>query len=899
MPPSHFHIEVLASTPPALVSPPPNSKTHLWFNTSRFRDLSRYCAFQIETQSTHAVTAEEAICWFEIVLANEKGLQSLRGGKRITWFSHANDTFLSGSGTKQYGMVFNSQHELFKRFQASSKPGDVIGVQITAPFAGWHLRSIQGRLTAKPVPNPSRALPWNPWSLDFVPEGGIYTIASLSEGIFRGVDDNVNKQIWFTTQPFDLRTVQRLEGAQLFTTAKYETEGEKAQYEESPCSFEIVVLDSSTATEPKAEGVRESHVINADAHDFIDSKGPYLVKGFGALSTLAAGGAIGVRLCAPKGTTNHARHGPLTPTIETIVEAPSECIDNNGDTMIWFKTPPLMNPFDHAAFQFVTYAQNPTNRKESRCRFYLVILKNDGSSEVVLRDNKELAWLSHAFEEVPQCQFGLKQFGAVFDHQHELFSYLQARFPLAGDIIAMQIRSTAQTWHIRSIEGKLLGKIRTGGEDYSSDLLPSWNMESILEDGLYTVIHTAPKAIRADEHQDVRSLWFKSPALDRKIIYHVESFRLHVNAFEKEVVPGNFSRADPGAAITLRRELNPSFDFHSNLSSPSQLIRHQSGSLWRGSNTPMGYNVLSSPHQVFSGHMTIGHMEGFSPNIRSPQSMHGQNFYFEESYTEERTSSFTESSNVQSPAIEPGSDTASNEGKNSCSIQLMLLESPEAADSELAWTSQVLKEEPAEGDKIFDIDSEMISSMKPGNLIGVQLSALNGRAVYASDGRLVMRIQGLCCSTAEKVSTNSKARPPSSRPQLDLIPTLKADSGSSHVLAAILTPDIPDAPEIYSKYIIQALYRSNPDMPAQTIALLVNTDVAVPRFKSKGATALYALRVEFERASDVTGFTEFWGSIGKGEIHLTTRQKVIVHGPIEGGPVESLAFVGGGTWLMS
>lgn len=117
-------------------------------------------------------------------------------------------------------------------------------------------------------------------------------------------------------------------------------------------------------------------------------------------------------------------------------------------------------------------------------------------------------------------------------------------------------------------------------------------------------------------------------------------------------------------------------------------------------------------------------------------------------------------------------------------------------------------------------------------------------------------------------------------------------------------PDIADAPEIYSKYIVKAKYQWSPNQPALTVALMVNADIAVPRFKSKGATnnvatSVSSLTVQFQKAEDVTSFAQFWGAIGEGEIHFTTDKKVIISGPIERGPKENQAFVGMGTWVMS
>lgn len=115
-------------------------------------------------------------------------------------------------------------------------------------------------------------------------------------------------------------------------------------------------------------------------------------------------------------------------------------------------------------------------------------------------------------------------------------------------------------------------------------------------------------------------------------------------------------------------------------------------------------------------------------------------------------------------------------------------------------------------------------------------------------------------------------------------------------------PDGPNAPDIYSKYIVTAKY-DTPDGQSLTVALLVNSDIAVPRFKSKGATndvtSESSLTVEFQNPEDLTGSAKFGGAIGRGWIQFVTDKQVNIYGPIEGGPRESQSFVGMGSWIMS
>lgn len=127
---------------------------------------------------------------------------------------------------------------------------------------------------------------------------------------------------------------------------------------------------------------------------------------------------------------------------------------------------------------------------------------------------------------------------------------------------------------------------------------------------------------------------------------------------------------------------------------------------------------------------------------------------------------------------------------------------------------------------------------------------------------------------------------------------------SRRLAAAILMPEDPNSPNICSKYIIRATYQQSPDEPSVQMALSVNSDVAVPKFKSKGATRDHLtsqslLRVEFKDWEDVTGFAEFAGEIGKGIFRVVTDKEVVIFGPIDGGPKASQRFVGTGTWTMS
>jgi hypothetical protein len=124
------------------------------------------------------------------------------------------------------------------------------------------------------------------------------------------------------------------------------------------------------------------------------------------------------------------------------------------------------------------------------------------------------------------------------------------------------------------------------------------------------------------------------------------------------------------------------------------------------------------------------------------------------------------------------------------------------------------------------------------------------------------------------------------------------------LVAAILMPDDPLAPNICSKYVIRATYQLSPDRPALVMALSVNSDIAVPKFRSKGATrdrltSKASLQVAFKKWEDVTGFAEFVGDLGAGRIRIVTDKAAIISGPIEDGPIVSQRFVGTGTWTMS
>ncbi|KAF9042895.1 hypothetical protein BJ165DRAFT_1529051 [Panaeolus papilionaceus] len=121
------------------------------------------------------------------------------------------------------------------------------------------------------------------------------------------------------------------------------------------------------------------------------------------------------------------------------------------------------------------------------------------------------------------------------------------------------------------------------------------------------------------------------------------------------------------------------------------------------------------------------------------------------------------------------------------------------------------------------------------------------------------------------------------------------------VIAAIMMPEGQNPPPIYSKYIVVAYYTPPDSGIEQRIALKFNTDVAVPRFKSKGVMDIPSqrtLKVEFLCMEDFTGFTQFGGAIGRGQIMIVTDKQVKIYGPIEGGPKESQFFVGTGSWTL-
>lgn len=128
---------------------------------------------------------------------------------------------------------------------------------------------------------------------------------------------------------------------------------------------------------------------------------------------------------------------------------------------------------------------------------------------------------------------------------------------------------------------------------------------------------------------------------------------------------------------------------------------------------------------------------------------------------------------------------------------------------------------------------------------------------------------------------------------------------SHHLAAAILIPEDPNAPNICSKYIIKAIFQPPGEgLPSTRMALSVNSDVAVPKFKSLGAsrdrlTSKSALLVKFKEWEDVTGFAEFAGQIGRGFFRIVTDREAVIYGPIEGGPKASQRFVGTGSWTMS
>lgn len=142
---------------------------------------------------------------------------------------------------------------------------------------------------------------------------------------------------------------------------------------------------------------------------------------------------------------------------------------------------------------------------------------------------------------------------------------------------------------------------------------------------------------------------------------------------------------------------------------------------------------------------------------------------------------------------------------------------------------------------------------------------------------------------------------PTTKPSTTTQP-LSAGVATARFLTAAISP--VQGAEICSKYLVEVKYQT-PEGTTLWLRLNVNSDMALPSFRSKGATKdrdllELALNVAYKEVTDLTGFASIEGHIGNGEIYMVTGVGVVISGVIEGGPQRGTqSFVATGTWTMS
>ncbi|KAF8522563.1 acyl transferase/acyl hydrolase/lysophospholipase [Hysterangium stoloniferum] len=142
-------------------------------------------------------------------------------------------------------------------------------------------------------------LPFPLQSADVKP--GKYSLKCAVEQEVEAHDDQIQSEIWFTTEPLTSSTISRLKSLQLFA------ESRDQGYADVPSAgnwtwFEIAIYDNSSSTLPKRKDgvslVWTSHYNRFLSNEFGWAEGSFFGGERGLLAVLEPNDVIGVRLCA-------------------------------------------------------------------------------------------------------------------------------------------------------------------------------------------------------------------------------------------------------------------------------------------------------------------------------------------------------------------------------------------------------------------------------------------------------------------------------------------------------------------------------------------------------------------------------------------------------------------------
>ncbi|KAK0567692.1 hypothetical protein OC861_002546 [Tilletia horrida] len=263
--------------------------------------------------------------WFEVALLDGTTFtpRKFPEGREMVWISHFNQ-LAEEKSTLHYGRTFDRRSELL----ANMDVGDVIQVRVCARFQGWKNFAdsawINTRLFKEDIFTTDR------WTLasqtrptvsgDHKVEDVSFIFGSSTSCTVAAVNDKIVSKIWFSTPALDQKSINNLEALQLFTRACFKRIDQpdliKAVPGESFSWFDIVILESPTATQPRVrDGVTLAWLSHANQYNNlgVDPTAGKLFDDAGSkeeqdemhisqLKTIKAalepGNAIGVRVCA-------------------------------------------------------------------------------------------------------------------------------------------------------------------------------------------------------------------------------------------------------------------------------------------------------------------------------------------------------------------------------------------------------------------------------------------------------------------------------------------------------------------------------------------------------------------------------------------------------------------------
>ncbi|KAF9046654.1 acyl transferase/acyl hydrolase/lysophospholipase [Panaeolus papilionaceus] len=196
---------------------------------------------------------------------------------------------------------------------------------------------------------------------------------------------------------------------------------------------------------------------------------------------------------------------------------------------IWFKSDPVDQKFIFRAIQLQLQTDSCDQGQSELdsatngwSGFELVIFRDQHTNEPRTKDGKPLAWRSHGnrLDPLDQGNAVSRHYGVVFDRRQDLLDALEL-----GNVIGVRVCAKNAGW-VNDARSDIFSPMSwtLSSQDTPDDIPDS------IENGVYSLIPTTGCHVKCTTDEQVDTVWFTTPVLDKEIIPRIEDIQLFTHA---------------------------------------------------------------------------------------------------------------------------------------------------------------------------------------------------------------------------------------------------------------------------------------------------------------------------------------------------------------------------------